>query len=356
MNSDHSYPDMHLIDKARSALQKGDKRSARTLAIKATQNAPENEEAWLILAAVSELQESIQYLKRALEINPKSIKARKGLHWAALQLKQSQREANLAKEDVTNVKQKDSPVKGRRKKGLQLANTAGLEEVKAAKKSTRSNHWPISLFVTLVLAGLTAFCMLGIPSIEAQSYFAKDSRPENALPKPTLTPTLTPTPSPTATPSPTPTILPTMTPAPVGSADQEFSSYHYRSWEIPEQVSGTDDFWVEVDLTGQILHAYRGDRLISSFLVSTGTNSHPTITGTYKVYAKFPTYTMRGPGYDLPDVPYSMFFYKGYSIHGTYWHSNFGTPMSHGCVNMQTDEAAWLYDHVKIGTYVFVHY
>jgi len=70
----------------------------------------------------------------------------------------------------------------------------------------------------------------------------------------------------------------------------------------------------------------------------------------------YPAYTMIGPGYHLPDVPYSMFFYKGYSLHGTYWHSNFGTPMSHGCVNMVTSDAAWVYENASIGTYVFVHY
>jgi len=80
------------------------------------------------------------------------------------------------------------------------------------------------------------------------------------------------------------------------------------------------------------------------------------VTGAYKIYSMHPTYTMIGPGYNLPDVPYAMFFHKGYSIHGTYWHSNFGTPMSHGCVNMHTNDAAWVYGQAGIGTYVFVHY
>jgi lipoprotein-anchoring transpeptidase ErfK/SrfK len=65
---------------------------------------------------------------------------------------------------------------------------------------------------------------------------------------------------------------------------------------------------------------------------------------------------MRGPDYDLPDVPYTMFFYKGYSLHGTYWHHNFGTPMSRGCINMKTEEAAWVYENARVGTYVFIHY
>jgi lipoprotein-anchoring transpeptidase ErfK/SrfK len=53
---------------------------------------------------------------------------------------------------------------------------------------------------------------------------------------------------------------------------------------------------------------------------------------------------MSGPGYYLPNVPYVMFFYKAYSLHGTYWHNNFGQPMSHGCVNLRTEDAQWLYE------------
>ena len=43
-----------------------------------------------------------------------------------------------------------------------------------------------------------------------------------------------------------------------------------------------------------------------------------------------------------------------YGIHGTYWHHNFGTPMSHGCVNMLTEDAGWLYDWASIGTVVYI--
>jgi lipoprotein-anchoring transpeptidase ErfK/SrfK len=65
---------------------------------------------------------------------------------------------------------------------------------------------------------------------------------------------------------------------------------------------------------------------------------------------------MSGPGYYLPNVPYVMYFYRGYGIHGTYWHNNFGTPMSHGCVNFPTDDAGWLFDFASVGTVVNVHY
>jgi lipoprotein-anchoring transpeptidase ErfK/SrfK len=65
---------------------------------------------------------------------------------------------------------------------------------------------------------------------------------------------------------------------------------------------------------------------------------------------------MTGPGYYLPNVPYTMYFYRGYGLHGTYWHANFGRPMSHGCVNLPTYEAQWLFNWAPVGTLVNVHY
>jgi hypothetical protein len=48
--------------------------------------------------------------------------------------------------------------------------------------------------------------------------------------------------------------------------------------------------------------------------------------------------------YELPGVPWTMLFHKdGYALHGAYWHNNFGTRMSHGCVNMRYADAQWLF-------------
>jgi len=139
-------------------------------------------------------------------------------------------------------------------------------------------------------------------------------------------------------------------------SDLDFASYRYHSWDIPDEITVGNDFWIEIDLTNQILYAYRDNQLINGFKVSTGTSSYKTVTGTFKIFTKYPAITMTGPGYDLEGVPFSMFFYKGYAIHGTYWHNNFGTPMSHGCVNMNTENAAWIYDNAPVGTYIMVHY
>jgi LysM repeat protein len=111
-----------------------------------------------------------------------------------------------------------------------------------------------------------------------------------------------------------------------------------------------------VDLSEQMLYAYEGDSLVRSTLISSGLWPTTTVTGTYYVYLRYTSQRMRGPGYDLPGVPYVMYFYKGYARHGTYWHSTFGNPLSHGCVNMPTSEAEWAFNWSTIGTPVVVQY
>jgi lipoprotein-anchoring transpeptidase ErfK/SrfK len=124
----------------------------------------------------------------------------------------------------------------------------------------------------------------------------------------------------------------------------------------PQVVSNGGEHWIDVDLSQQRVYAYEGDALVNSFVVSTGTWQTPTVTGKYKVWIKLRSTAMSGPGYYLPDVPYVMYFYKGYGLHGTYWHNNFGTPMSHGCVNLTIPDAEWLYNFSSVGTVVNVHY
>ncbi|HEX2908859.1 MAG TPA: LysM peptidoglycan-binding domain-containing protein [Phototrophicaceae bacterium] len=114
---------------------------------------------------------------------------------------------------------------------------------------------------------------------------------------------------------------------------------------------------VVVDLSDSRVYAYQDGVLVRDVLVSTGLPATPTVIGDYTVYVKYPAQTMSGPGYYLPDVPYVMYFYQGYSLHGTYWHSNWGQPMSHGCVNMPTPEAEWFYyNFVEVGTPIHVQY
>ena len=111
---------------------------------------------------------------------------------------------------------------------------------------------------------------------------------------------------------------------------------------------------IVVVLSQQRTYAFENGTLVRQFLVSTGLPATPTVRGDFAIYLKVPSQRMTGPGYDLPGVPWVMYFYKGYSFHGTYWHNNFGFPMSHGCVNMRTPEAEWLYAWAPVGTSVAV--
>lgn len=128
--------------------------------------------------------------------------------------------------------------------------------------------------------------------------------------------------------------------------------------QTPPKVLGdfTGEKVIYVDLSNQRLFAYQGNDLIYSFLVSTGKWGR-TPTGTFTIANKFRFVGMSGGSvalhtyYNLPNVPYTMFFgnaqipaSKGFSLHGTYWHNNFGVPMSHGCINMKISEAGLLYN------------
>ena len=123
------------------------------------------------------------------------------------------------------------------------------------------------------------------------------------------------------------------------------------------QVLGrtTEEKRIDVNLSNQHLYAYEGDRLVYDFPVSTG-KWYPTPTGNFHIWTKLRYTGMSGGNkdigtyYNLPNVPFVMFFYndsapktQGFAIHGAYWHNNFGHPMSHGCVNMRTEDVEKLF-------------
>lgn len=203
---------------------------------------------------------------------------------------------------------------------------------------------------------------------------------------PTITPTSTqaptitqtPTQTPTPVPSPTPIVLPTSYTIQSGDTLQGISEYFdvpiifialANNIENTNLIIAGDTLLIPdpdklpegllssgkkilVVLSEQKLYAFEDRVLLKEFLVSTGVAEHPTITGVYSIYLKLEKDDMLGDDYYLTDVPWTMYFYQGYGIHGTYWHNNFGYPMSHGCVNMDTDQAEWLFNWAPIGTEV----
>lgn len=125
-----------------------------------------------------------------------------------------------------------------------------------------------------------------------------------------------------------------------------------------KNVLGTttsDNKQIFIDLTNQKLYAYEGSNLAYSFPVSTG-KWNKTPTGEFRIWVWLRYTRMAGGNksngtyYNLPNVPYTMYYSNavtpkswGYSIHGAYWHNNFGQPMSHGCVNMRPEEAEQIF-------------
>ena len=121
------------------------------------------------------------------------------------------------------------------------------------------------------------------------------------------------------------------------------------------------DRWVEVDLSEQRTTLYTGATPVRSFVISSGLARSPTVTGEFRIWSKNASQTMTGGSraagdyYYLPNVTWVSYFHQDYSFHTAYWHNNFGTPMSHGCVNMRAADAKALYDFAPIGTKVIVH-
>ena len=169
---------------------------------------------------------------------------------------------------------------------------------------------------------------------------------------PTGTPTIFPSDLPTELPTDQPTEMamaqPTGTPEPAsdGSITLQYvpdtpTSQVRAQAAAPSSpgVTAPGTHWIDVNLSQQTLYAYSGDTVVNSFRVSTGTWQFPTVTGQYHIYVKLRYTNMSGPDYFLPNVPFTMYFYRSYGLHGTYWHHNFGTPMSHGCVNLSIPDS-----------------
>jgi lipoprotein-anchoring transpeptidase ErfK/SrfK len=321
------------LNLARQALQQSERYQARQLAFLALRQNPECEEAWLILAAVAGPHAAQYYLERALQINPASSRSRQGISWNIQRIK-----------TVHFVKQRPTEIKGLTPADASSPSVRMVPLQALVARRTAIAPWIITIFIISI--GLISW--IGMPfSLPAQAQ-SETGRQLANLVKPTLTPSSTPT----FTPSPIPTTTPLPTETPLPAANPETDDQTNAS----PALKGAQGHWLDVNLSEQRLYAYNGDQLVQSFIVSTGTWLTPTITGQYYIYVKYLYADMAGPGYYLPNVPYVMYFYSGYGIHGTYWHNNFGTPMSHGCINLAPEEAAWIYEFSSVGTLVNIHY
>ncbi|MBN1284567.1 MAG: L,D-transpeptidase [Anaerolineae bacterium] len=127
----------------------------------------------------------------------------------------------------------------------------------------------------------------------------------------------------------------------------------------PEGVRGR---WVAVDLYEQNAVGYEDDRMVFATLISSGLPDWPTQEGLFEVWERVENGKMSGAEgqadfYYLENVPWTLYYDEGRSLHGTYWHDGFGYRHSHGCVNLSITDSAWFFDWTagqeKTWVYVF---
>lgn len=348
---------LRLMERGEAAARAGKKAEARYFFQAVLNLVPDHPDALLWLAYLAGGgHASLVYLARVLQADPANQRARAAVVWA---------------------KDRARP---------QAATASGVSLPVRPSKQGRRHGGLMGLLVLALVSGLVTVAftggVLGLPlptPTQARLLAAVVSLTpvptETPTPVPSATPTPVPTVTPTAPPSPTasplPTALlpeqtatetatptptpteppPTVIPTPIASAPPTLSPT-----PLPTVRVGDNFRWIDVNLTHQRLIAYEGDTPVRTVIVSTGLPRTPTVTGRFRIYVKYKTDHMSGPDYNLPNVPYVMYFYAGYGLHGTYWHQNFGQPMSHGCVNLPTPDAEWLFNWASVGTLVYIHY
>ncbi len=333
---------------------------ARTLFQAILADDADNVEALLWMGALAENPEDgLRYIGRAVQVDPRNPRARAALRWA----------------------RKRAP-----NAGLPSQNPAGPARpaalatpvVRPTPGVPRFLGWIVAALLVLVGAG-TLWTQTDWPAQAWEAVFAThtptatptftptNTPTETPTPTPTNTPTETPTPTPTETPTPTPTETPTPTPTPTATPVPPTPTRKSQPTATPPTGIGDGEKWIDVDLSAQRLVAYEGNRAVYWAVISSGLPATPTVKGRFNIYVKYRSAPMSGPGYYLPNVPYIMYFYKGYGLHGAYWHNNFGQPMSHGCVNLKVADAKWLFEWTDpyvppgansasgVGTLVVIH-
>jgi len=359
------------INKAQAALRSGDKRAARAWAERAATLAPELEEPWLLLAAVSpEPRKAIEHLQRALRINPASQRARAGMQAMRKKLQASQ--AGTQPVQVPLSETQPVRIKHNVKRPVPAARPA---------RKSRRGLWVMSLLVIAVLmvSGLAyaspALAAFGNGfSQPAAQATEGNSWGEVQLVKPTYTATITPSPTPTFTPSPTPTFTatpmpPTFTPVPVYTSTPVESAVDIVPTSVPATQTPTQPAYsgykyILVDISEQHLYAYENDVLVYSFVASTGMNN-ATRAGMFSILNKIDN--AYGSTWDIWMPNWMGIYWAGSLQNGIHalpimsngvrlWAGYLGTPISYGCVVLGVNEAQLLYDWAEIGTPVEIRW
>ena len=348
------------IQKANQAFHHGDKAAARQWAQMAVALAPHDEDSWLILAAVSTPQASVEYIKQALTINPESERALRGLRWAQDRLARlapvtpqpppkAEIPELLAATQPTSTSGKPKAII-RKSSGLWMTVLPVILLALVFVALLVATLWPGNVSRALaVIRSETTF--VPVPSVIAAASQTK-SGPDwsvAAIVKPTYTLPATATNIPTATP--TPTALPTDAPV-------------VESTTAPAEPVADNGKYILVSISEQHLYAYQDNQLVYSFIASTGMHN-ATRTGVFHVLDKIPN--AYGSTWDLWMPNWMGIYYAGTLENGIHalpilsngvqlWGGYLGTPISYGCVVIGVEEAQLLYNWADVGTTVEIKY
>jgi lipoprotein-anchoring transpeptidase ErfK/SrfK len=357
---------------------------------------------WLAFVAASP-QESVELLERVLKLEPENERAKAGLRWAHERLQSAQvkpvpeeqqappatetDQTSQTAEETTRRKLLSKDETQQRAKKSALAHRArrtidpllGVTLIVGAVALLTIGLWALIFDPSQTLAAWFPVAIERIPSqiqeIPASSTEAtkpisvspsaeqlstpikifsskvdtivvKPQPPHEAEPEPFTPIETTVEPSIVAPPPENPVSL--SSPEFIGPAEELLSGPRLfqpvPASLLAHQPASPTEKWIEVNITKQRVTAWEGNTPVMSFLASTGLAYTPTVLGEYNIYWKLESTLMVGPDYYLPEVPYTMYFYAGYALHGAYWHNNFGQPMSHGCVNLSIEDSKKLFE------------
>ncbi len=385
---------VNAIKNAFIELHLGKKQAARALALGALKLAPELEDPWLILAAVAEPRASLEYLKEALKINPGSFRARHGLLEVQRRLEKTSKIAipPAARQDSFETQQQ---VEEPARRPIPFANRPDFMDTRprykksspsalpqaskvVPKKVIRPSRWSwfglISFFGVGVIAILALSVVTsqngsvnarGLSTSERESIVLQQMATSTATvtetPKPTEPAPATPLPTDTAIPTatqPEPTAPPSATPAPAPTQPVASVSFNAQVLPAPPDSSGGKSIFVYI--SQQHLYAYQGSTLVYSFVVSTGANNATRI-GTFSILDKIPNAWSDPWGFWMPD--WLGIYWIGDTENGIHslpiltngnviWGDGLGTPISHGCVVLSSQDAHLLFTWADVGTQV----
>ena len=142
--------------------------------------------------------------------------------------------------------------------------------------------------------------------------------------------------------------------------EKRMISIVYPRTSLPEGVTGPR--WIDINLYEQTIVAYEGTRMKFATVISSGLDPFWTRPGLFEIFQKLDTTPMTGSfeadgsdRYYLEDVPWTMYFDEARALHGAYWHTGYGWPRSHGCVNLSLGDSQWLFNWAQVGDQVYVH-